>query len=297
MSLLGVLFLFLFSTPISVFSEIATIQEIPYYLKQLQETELESKRMETNKIIHDAVVHADLSNKKTVKTLEPFIARIRLTIQAGFDRPYLEGTSSWLQSAVDYFEREKYRPIINIPMEEWTTTQTSSQDGSQISIFPEKIVLIKEGQARTIAESSNIHEAVISPDSKKVAFFRRSEETPTAEIWVVHLKNLKRKKIITVPSCQTLLFSLNGDHLFIQEKPENNTSESKILRISTGGGKAKTIGKARSLEAVVTTGKYRGGLVVTRMTPHHLGVTLQDCPVAWDEAGKEWGRIQGAACR
>ena len=53
-------------------------KEIPYYLRQLETTDKEDKRVEFDKIIHDAVVNADLSDKKVVRALTPVIQKIQL---------------------------------------------------------------------------------------------------------------------------------------------------------------------------------------------------------------------------
>ncbi len=271
--------------------------EIPYYLRQLEMTDLESKRIEFNKIIHDAVANADLSDKKTVKKMEPIIARIRAAIDAKLDRPYIEGQSMWLQSAVDFFEREKNQQVISLPQSDWLPLEAPAKNGARISIFPDKILLLENDKSKVIAQSSNIHEAILSPDGRRVAFFRQTDDTSHAEIWVVDTRKLTRKKIAVYPSCNTLLFSLEGNRLFVQEKPSANNPEPAIHRISLSGGGERVIGKASSLETVVMKGRYEGKIIVYASKTHHLGISKQQCPYAWDASGEKIGRIKDVACR
>ncbi len=276
---------------------IASVAEIPYYIRQLEQATDESKRMESDKIIHEAIVNADLSDKKTVKKLEPIIGKINAAIAAGLDRAYLEGESMWLGSAVAYFEREKNRPVIEIPESDWMPGQSTSLKGAKISTFPDKIRLLDGGSSKTVAESANIYEAVISPDGKRVAFFRTVEDTGRAEVWIVDVKTLKKKKVASMTSCATILFSLDGKTVFAQEKPKSATEESPVFRVSAGGGTAKEIGTARILETLVAKGRYQGKIIVFKATKHHLGIAQNDCPVAWDESGREIGRLKNASCR
>ena len=276
---------------------VASYQEIPYYLRQLQETQLENKRMECNKIIHDAIVNADLSDKRTVKKMGPIIDKVRIAMDSGFDRAYLEGSSMWLGSAVEYFEREKLRRTVLIPQADWMPVQTTAINGAQISIYPNKILIHQNEKTRTVAESAGIHEAVISPDAKRVAFFRKSDEATKAEVWLVNLKTMKREKLATLPSCATILFSLDGGHLFIQEEPADGNKESAVHRISSGGGSLKQIGTVRTMDAIVSKGKNKGALIVYRLNKHHLGTSQQECPFAWTSSGKEIGRLKDVPCR
>jgi hypothetical protein len=80
--------------------------EIPYYLKQLETTTLEDKKLEFVKIIHDAVVSADFSDKKVLKQMDPIIQKIQIAADSGLDRAYLEGQSTYLMSAIEFYERE-----------------------------------------------------------------------------------------------------------------------------------------------------------------------------------------------
>lgn len=279
-----------------IHAEVASIQEIPYYLKKLQEADTEGKRMEFNKIIHDAVVSADLSDKKNVAALAPLVPKIQIAIEAGLDRSYLE-ENTWLASAVSYFNREKNRPTVSIPKSDWLSDQTTASNGNKIVIYPEKIFLIEEGKTKVIEESNGIHEAVISPDGRMLAFIRKAKEALSAEVWVVNLKNLKRKKVSDMASCESMLFSIEGNHLYLKEKSLEPDQESTLYKISVNGGKLKSIGRARSLDTLVAKGKYKGALIVYRSTLHHMGVAHQECPVAWDESGKELGRLKDEACR
>ncbi len=252
--------------------------------------------MECNKIIHDAIVNADLSDKKTVKKMDPIIDKVRIAMDSGFDRPYLEGTSMWLGSAVAYFEREKLRKTVSIPETDWMTVQTKAANGDEISIYPNKILLHSNEKTRTVAESAGIHEAIISPDGRRVAFFRQSDGSPKAEVWVVNLKNLKRTKVAVLDSCATLLFSLDGGKLYLQETAAGN-KEAALYKVSSGGGSLKSIGTVRSLDAIVAKGKNEGALIVHRFITHHLGTSQQECPIAWGDSGREIGRVKDAPCR
>lgn len=253
--------------------------------------------MQFNKILHEAVVNADLSDKQVVKAMEPMIEKIRGVINSGLDRTYLEGESTWLKSAVDYFDREKLRPVIEIPKSDWMPPQSTSQNGLSISTDPEKILLLQPGKTRTIVQSSNIYEGVISPDGKKVAFFRRTDENSQAEIWVVNLAKLKRKKVAVLPSCSTLLFSIDGGRIFMQEKPSSPKEESAVWSVSAGGGKPKKLGQAKLLQTLAIKGKYKGSLIVFKNTIHHLGTTQEDCAHAWKESGDEIGKLKEGPCQ
>ena len=253
--------------------------------------------MQFNKIIHDAVVSADLSDKKTVKQLEPITQKIQVAIDSGLDRPYLEGQSMWLGSALQYFESQKLRPRVEIPVSDWMPSQAESLNGLRISTYPDKILLQKGNENKVAAQSTNIHEAVIAPTGNRAAFFRKTDDGSKAEVWVINLKNLKRKKVASLPSCVTILFSMDGGRLFMQEKPQSQIEESAVWSVSTGGGSLKQIGTARVLETIVGRGKYKGALVVLKRTPHHLGTTQEDCAYAWGVSGKEIGRLKDGPCR
>ena len=60
-------------------ADLPAYKEIPYYLKHLKETDLEDKRLEYNKRIHDAVVSANLSDKKTLKEMRRIIDLCQLS--------------------------------------------------------------------------------------------------------------------------------------------------------------------------------------------------------------------------
>lgn len=278
-------------------SQIATYPEIPYYIRQLEQASTEGKRMQYNKIIHDAVVNAELSNKKVVKRMEPTIDKIRAAMDSGLDRAYLEGQSMWLGSAVDYFEREKLRAVIEIPVSDWLPPQSSSLDGLGILTDPDKILLLLPGNPKKVVESSHIYEAVISPNGKMVAFFRQTDENAKAEIWVVNLKTLKRKKVATLPSCVTILFSLNSRRIFAQEKPVDVLQESTVLSFPAGGGRPTKLGQARVLETLVAKGRYKGNVIVYRRTLHHLGTSQKECACLWNDSGREIGKLKNGPCR
>jgi hypothetical protein len=276
---------------------IPTYPEIPYYIRQLNETTVEQRRIELTKIIHSGVVNAKLSDKKVVKAMEPTIEKIRGAIASGLDRAYLEGSSMWLGSAVDYFEREKLRPVISIPETNWMPEQISTSDGGRLNTTPDKIWLIKKDKSSLVAESSNIHEAVITRDGKHVAFIRESNDSSRAEIWSVNMKNRVRKKLTTVNSCLTLLISADGRHIFFQERPKDAEKESAVWIIGIGGGKPKKIGQACLLQTIVAKGRYKNALVVYQNRLHPLGIAIQQCAYIWNDGGREIGRLENIACR
>ncbi len=275
----------------------ATYPEIPYYLRQLNEATSDRKRVELNKIIHDAIVNANLSDKHVVKAMEPMIENVRKAISAGLDTAYLEGVSTWLGSAVAYFDREKGQPTLDITEAEWLSSQTSTDNGGRLVATPNKIWLVVKENNILVAESSNIHEAVITPDAKWAAFIRELNDGSRAEVWTVNMKNRVRKKLATVNSCLTLVISLDGDRIFIQEKPAEAKTESTIWSVSFSGGRAKKIGEARLLQTVVGKGRYKNSLVVYKVRPHHLGTTVQECAYAWDQQGHNLGRMKNIPCR
>lgn len=274
-----------------------TYPEIPYYLKQLQETQLEGQRIEFNKIIHEAIVGADLSDPHVVKKMEPIIDKVRIAMDSGLDRAYLSDQSMWLNSAVQYFEREKNKKHLSVPQSDWMATQAESLTGLRITTLPDKIILFDGKTNKTIVESANIYEGVISPDGRYVAFSRRTDEASRAEVWVTDVKTGKRKKIATLPSCRTLLFSLNGGHLLLQEEQTAEKRDVPLYAVSRGGGKLKLLGKVRLLETLVAKGKYKGQFVVYKEVIHHLGTTSQECAFVITEDGNETGRIKDVACR
>lgn len=283
--------------PIDSIQTTPTYQEIPYYLRKLEETDGEGKRMEFLRLIHEAVIHADLSDRRVVKKMEPMLIKIQSAIQNGLDRPNLGGQMGWLGSAVDYFEHNKRRPTLFVSTAAWLGSQSESLNGLEISSFPEKILLHDKPGSTVLIESSNIHEAVIDPTGRRVAFFRTNEEAERVEIWMVDLKSRKPKKISELVSCYTLLFSLNGKYLYLQERPKGGLLESTIYRLSSSGGRAQPIHTGALLETVIKEGPYKGALVIYKRTKHPLGLPDPVCPFLVNESGEEVGRLGGAACR
>jgi len=275
----------------------ASYAEVPYYLGKLQETELEGEKLRLNKLIHDAIVEADLSDRKVVKEMEPIIAKVRAAIAAGLDRAYVEGQSSWLASAVGFFDHEKLHRMVDVPEMDWAQPQTLARTGLRISTFPDRILLHEGDKTRTATESSNIHEAVISPDGRKIAYFRTSDDKTKAEIWVVDTRKLRRKKVTTAASCLTLLFSADGGKIFFQEVPDAPNVESALYSVGSGGGKPRKIARVRLLQTLVEKGDYKGNVVVFKAVLHPMGTTVRDCAAVVTPSGKEIGRIKGGPCR
>ena len=274
-----------------------TYSEVPYYLRHLNETNSERRRLELNKLIHEGLVNADLSDKKTVKAMEPIVANVRVAMDSGLDRTYLEGSSMWLGSAVDFFDREKLQSTVIISTSDWVDSQNVTADGGTLNITPQKIWLIRNQKSSLIAESSNIHEAVITPDAKRAAFVREVNDGTRSEIWTVNMKNRVRKKLIEVPSCKTLVISVDGNQLFYQERNANPDKESAVWMIGFSGGKPRNIGEARLIQTVVGKGKYKNSLVVHKNRTHHLGTTVQECSYGWTKDGKNLGLIKNVSCR
>jgi dipeptidyl aminopeptidase/acylaminoacyl peptidase len=202
----------------------------------------------------------------------------------------------WLNSAIEYFEREKLKKIVDIPQDDWMKDQSESLTGLRITTLPDKVVLINGKTNKTVVESANIYEAVISPNGKNVAFSRKTNEDASAEIWIVDMKSLKRKKITTVKSCRTLLFSMDGGRLFFQEEPSSK-SDVPFYSVSRGGGKPKMLGKVRLIETLVAKGPFKGSLIAYKAVIHHLGTTSQDCAFALSENGREIGQLKNGPCR
>ena len=191
------------------------------------------------------VVTSDLSSKTVIKEIEPIINQILRAMDAGLDRPNLSGQAMWLNSAVTYFERQKLKPLIHIPQSDWSENQMQSQSGLRLSTYPDKIYLHDQSESFALIEKSNIHEAIISPDGKHVAFFRTPDNaSQRAEIWSVTVKKARARKVTEIPSCHTILFSLNGKWIFYQEKPTNRKSESVIGKVSVRGGETKNFRKS-----------------------------------------------------
>jgi hypothetical protein len=272
-------------------------KEIPYYLRKLEETQLEDERVRFDKFLHDAIVNANLADRKVVKEMEPLIERVQKAMDSGLDRGSITGQTSWLASAVEYFEREKNKPVIDIPEEYWLTVSTMTK-GAVLSTYPEKILIHRNGQSELLTEHANIHEAVLSPDARWIAYYRLVDPQKTkAELWSVNVSNRKRKLIAAVDSCYTLLFSRDGGKVFFQAVPENAKEESDVFVVSRGGGTPRRIGRATLLQSVVEKGPYKGDLILYRKTLHHLGVTNLECPYAYSEGGTNVGRLVNAACR
>lgn len=273
-------------------------KEIPYYLRKLEETDREDEKVRFGKLIHDAVVNADLSSKKVVKEMEPFIERIQKAMDSGLDRASITGQTQWLASAVTYFEQEKLQPVVSIPETDWLPDQSKAKDGRTISTYPEKVLVHYNGQSEQVAEHTSIHEAVLSPDGRFLAYYRLIDpKGKKAEIWLVNVSTKKKKQLATVDSCYTLLFSLDSGKLYFQTIPSSPGAESDVFVVSRGGGRPKQIAKATILQTVVEKGDYRGNLILYRKTLHHLGVSQLECPYAYKENGQNLGRLVNATCR
>ncbi len=275
----------------------ATYSEVPYYLNKLQEAQLEGDKVQLNKVIHDAIVEADLSDKKVVKQMDPIIEKVRAAITAGLDRAYVEGQSSWLASAVAFYDHEKLHPIVDVPESDWAQPQTAAANGLRISTFPDRILLHEGEKTRTATESSNIHEAVISSDGRRIAYFRTSDDETKAEIWVVDTRKLKRRKVASAKSCLTLLFSADSGKIFFQEVPESANVESGLYSVGTGGGKPRELARVRLLQTTIEKGLYKGDLVVYKALLHPMGTAVRDCAAVITPSGKEIGRIKDGPCR
>jgi hypothetical protein len=271
-------------------------KEVPYYVRKLEETKLEDERVKFGKLIHDGIVNADLSDKRVVREMEATIERIQKDMDSGLDRMSITGQSNWLASAVDYFEREKLKPIIDIPESDWLPDQSKTDSGLALSTFPDKILIHRNGQPEKIVDHTQIHEAVISPDGRRIAYYRLiAEGSPKAEIWTANIATKKKKRLATVESCYTLLYSLDGDRLFYQAQPAKPEAESDIFYLS--GKKGKKITTGRLLETVVSKGRYAGDLIVFKAHLHHLGVSRLSCPYAVTESGSVVGRLVNGPCK
>jgi hypothetical protein len=279
-------------------STVPSYREIPYYLKQLEATTQEDKRIEFDKAIHDAVVNAGLGDKKVVAEMTPMIEKIQIAMDSKLDRMNVTGQAMWLASAVDYFEQEKLRPVIDVPEGDWLGLQSETKTGLKLLTDPNKIVLNTGTSLVPLVEKTNIHEAVISPDQKQVAFSRVTDDNSRAEIWITSIKNKKSRKVTTAHSCYTLIFSLDGSDLYFQEMPPAGNKDAMIYVVDAGGGKPRALSKGRLLQTIVSKGPYKGALVVFRGIKHHLGVSEQDCAVLVDsKSGKEIGRLKNGPCR
>jgi hypothetical protein len=271
-------------------------KEIPYYLRKLEETTLEDERVRFAKFLHDAVVNANLADRRVVKEMEPFIERLQKAMDSGLDRVSITGQTNWLGSAVEYFEREKNKPVIEIPEEYWLVNSTVST-GVVLSTFPDKILVHKNAVSTEVVQHSNIHEAVLSPDARWIVYYRLiAPPEKKAELWLVNVANKRKKLIAVVNSCYTLLFSRDGGKIFFQSVPAKPKEESDVFVVSRGGGRPKLLTHATLLQSVVEKGPYRGNLILYRKTLHHLGVTNLECPFAYSEGGENRGRLVNATC-
>jgi len=281
----------------NVLDETPSYKEISYYLNKLYSTQREEERIQYNKIIHDAVVNADLSSKKVVKEMTPIIEKISKAVADNLDRTNISGREGWLTSAINFFKNEKLVPGVSVPSENWFGPQEEGRDGTQITVFPDRVMVMKGGETQTIVRGNNIHEAVISPDGRKVAFFQVEKESGPAEIWIFDIKREKKKKIAVVESCFTLLFSNDGGRVFFQALKKDGETESDISVISANGGKPRFLLKGSILDTLVASGSYRGYLIVYRRGISHLGTPGAECAYLFNSNGKLVGRIKGPVCR
>lgn len=273
------------------------IDEIPKLLERLTTTALEDERLESAKKIHDIVVESDLTNPKAVKRLDPIIDEIRIAMDSGFDRTNISGQAMWLGSAVDYYEEVKLRPVIDVPESDWAPAEETALS-PKLSTYPDKIMVHTGPTSVTVVQSSNIHEAVLSPDGTKVAYFRRGDSGDAMEIWVARIRNKRQKRVAVVPSCYTLVFSLKGNRVYFQSRPKKAGEDSTVFSVSASGGKVKPIHAASLLETVVLRGKYRGHLVVYKPTAHPLGIAERVCAhIVHSGNGREIGRVRNGPCR
>jgi Tol biopolymer transport system component len=175
-------------------------------------------------------------------------------------------------------------------------TQTFSLSGLRITVFPDKIYLHENQQKKVIVQQPNIHEAILSPDGKWLAFFTEDPATYEASIWIMSLKKRKTQLLTKANTGMSLLFSLDGDRLFYQEKPEKEGEESQIYSISSSGGRAERFTRGRELVGVVKQGKYKGALILRQERLHHMGVTKLNCAYALSTGGKNLGRLKNINC-
>jgi len=274
-----------------------TYKEIPYYLNKLSQTQLEEERIKFDKIIHDAVVNSDLSSKRVVKEMTPLIKRISEAIGKNLDRTNLAGQTGWLVSAIDFYNREKLIKFVDVPETERLTIQLESKNGTKITPFPDRIMVYIDGKPDVLVKSTNIHEAVISPDGRRIAFFRLiAEDSPRAEIWVYSVKDREGKKVSVVPSCFTLLFSLDGKKIYFQMAKEEGQAESEICVVSAGGGNYKRLSEGALLQSIVGSGRYRGCLIILKKTYSHLGSGGQDCGFLFRPDGEMAGKLTEPVC-
>lgn len=254
------------------------------------------KRIEYAKIIHDALVAADLADKRTVKELKPVVADIRLAIADGLDSMNIAGVSGWMESSVRYFDRLKGEPVIDVAPDALYGAQTSSAGGTRISPYPDRIVLHGPDVSETIVEMGGIKEAIISPEGDRVAFIRAPETQNGVEIWTVSIAKRDVKRIATLPSCRTIVFSMNGRRIAFQETPDSPGAPSPYGRLSTRSGRIRRFGTAALVDTVIRDGDHRNALVVYRPTPHPLGIPDRACPYAVTWRGAVIGRIGNLDC-
>jgi hypothetical protein len=229
--------------------------------------------------------------------MEPLIEKIQKAMDSGLDRPSITGQTQWLSSSVAYFEREKLQPVVSISESDWLPDQSKTRDGRALSTYPEKISIHYKGKSEQVAEHTSIHEAILSPDGRWLAYYRLiNPKEKKAEIWLVNMSSKKKKQLASVDSCYTLLFSLDGGKLFYQAVPAPN-AESDVFVLSRGGGRPRRIAKATLLQTVVEKGPYRGNLILYRKNLHHLGVSQLECPYVHKENGVNLGRLVNIPCR
>lgn len=287
-----------FLHPVLNAGEYVHFREIPFYIEKLKKTDLEDKRVEYSKIIHDSIVNADIGNSSVARRIQKQIPALKAVIEDGLDRKNITDQFGWIASAVDFFEKEKLRPIVDIPVAFWRMPQTKSDTGVQISAFPNRVLLHEKGLTITLTASTNIHEAIISPDGKYAAFFRtKNSYSEPAEVWVMDLKKRRGKKVADLPSCQTILFSNRSDRLLIQEKPASPNEESQVYKTPVRKADLTPLFMARRLETVVEKGPHKDQLIVYKKSAHPLGNPFYECPYAFKLSGREIGRIKGGPCR
>ena len=270
--------------------------EIPYYLRKLREADQEGKKVEFAKAIHDAVVNAPLWNRRVARSMDPVMEDLRSAIADGLDRANLVGEKGWIESAVMFYEAERGRPVVESTPADWMGPQTRHGD-TWISVYPGRILLHGQGETVTLVQDEGIHEAILSPNGRRLAYFKKGEGgEPAREIWGMDVRKKRRRKIADVPSCKTILFDLKGKWIFYQEGGAAG-AESPIRRIKFGGGKAVEIAEGVLLETVVERGRHRGALVLYKKRLDPMASSFRTCPYLFDARGREIGRVAGLACR
>ncbi|MFN0118861.1 MAG: hypothetical protein ACKVQC_11305 [Elusimicrobiota bacterium] len=293
-------FIFFFISSTFLYSQsvpyVPDIKELSYYLRQLESEKDETKILELNRLIHDGIVNAKLGDKKVLKELLPVIERVQIAMDSGLDRVNLTGEEKWLHSAMLYYEQEKNRQVIEVNETDIMTDQTQSLQDEKISVFPEKIIYIKNDQASPLIESTHINEAVVSPNGQDIGYCRNTDGH--GEIWTIQVKNKKNRKVASSKGCRTLLFSSDSQQLFFQEDLSPNQRQSTVYRVPVSGGTKKSLGEFRFLQGIVIKGKYKGCVIALKNRKHHLGIANLDCTYAISGSnGKEVGRLLNIPCR